>query len=84
MPTIQEMNSKMTLFYSKQTGEIKASCTGIQSMDFFGGNKIDYEIIYDFIVLDRDEYVLQNLSIFKIVDGVPKLKETPVDMSKYL
>ena len=84
MASIDEMNSKMTLFYSKQTGEIKASCGGIQNMSFFGENKVDFEIIYDFAVADKDDYVLQNLSLFKIVDGVPKLKETPIDLSKYL
>lgn len=84
MATIEEMESKMTIFYSKQTGEIKASCGGMQTMDFFGQNKVDYEIIYDFIVLDRDSYVLDNISIFKIVDGQVKLKQAPEDLSKYL
>ncbi len=84
MATIEDMEKKMTIFYSKQTGKIKAYCGGIQNMDFFGQNKIDFEIIYDFIVLAKDDYVLNNIDKFKIVDGVPKLKETPVDMSKYL
>lgn len=84
MPTIEEMEKKMTLFYSKQTGEIKASCGGIQDMNFFGTNKIDYEIIYDFIVVDKDEYVLNNIDKFKIVNGQVKLKEAPEDLSKYL
>ena len=84
MATIEEMNKKMTLFFSKKTGEIKASCGGIQNMSFFGENKVDFEIIYDFAVVDKDDYVLQNLSLFKIVDGVPKLKEAPIDLSKYL
>lgn len=84
MATIEEMNLKMTIFYSKQTGEIKASCGGIQNMNFFNENKIDYEIIYDFIVVDRDEYVLNNIDKFKVVDGQVKLKEKPMDLSKYL
>lgn len=84
MATIDEMKSKMTIFYSKQTGEIKASCGGIQDMNFFGSNKVDFEIIYDFIVLDRDSYVLENSDKFKIVDGKVKLKEAPEDLSKYL
>lgn len=84
MLTIEEMEKKMTLFYSKQTGEIKASCGGIQNMNFFGENKIDFEIIYDYIVVDRDEYVLNNIDKFKIVNGKVKLKEAPEDLSKYL
>lgn len=84
MATIDEMNKKMTIFYSKQTGDIKASCGGIQDMNFFEKNKIDYEIIYDFIVIDKDEYVLNNIDKFKIVDGKVKLKEAPEDLSKYL
>lgn len=84
MATIEDMEKKMTIFYSKQTGEIKAYCGGIQNMNFFGKNKIDYEIIYDFIVLDKDDYVLNNIDKFKVVDGQIKLKETPIDLSKYL
>lgn len=84
MATIEEMNSKMTIFYSKQTGEIKASCGGIQDMNFFGSNKIDFEIIYDFIVIDKDDYVLNNIDQFKIVDAKVKLKEAPEDLAKYL
>lgn len=84
MATIEEMNSKMTIFYSKQTGEIKASCGGIQDMNFFSENKIDYEIIYDFIVVDKDEYMMNNLNLFKVIDKKIKLKEKPIDLAKYL
>lgn len=84
MATIDEMNSKMTLFFSRQSGEIKASCGGIQDMNFFAENKIDYEIIYNYVVMDKDEYVLNNINKFKIVDGKVKLKEAPKDLSKYL
>jgi hypothetical protein len=31
--------TKLTLFYSKSTGDIKAFCTGTQSMNYFGSNK---------------------------------------------
>lgn len=84
MATIEEMNFKMTIFYSKQTGEIKAACGGIQDMNFFGKNRIDYEIIYDFIVVEKDDYVLNNINKFKVVDGQIKLKKAPEDLSKYL
>jgi len=82
MPTIEEMKTKMTIFYSKQTGEIKSIVVGIQDMNFFGESKIDFEIIYDFLVVDKDQYVLENLKSFTIINGELKLIST-VDLSKY-
>lgn len=84
MATIEEMEKKMTLYYSKQTGEIKAMCGGIQDMNFFGNNKVDYEIIYDYVVMDKDEYVLNNIDKFKVVDEQVKLKKAPENLDKYL
>lgn len=85
MPNIQEMQSKMTLFYSKQTKEIKCMATGIQDMSYFGDNEIDFNLIYDYIVVGMDEYVFNNASLFIIEDDRPILKEMPkVDYNKYL
>ena len=42
MPNIEEMQRKMTLFYSKQTKEIKCVATGIQDINYFGENKVDF------------------------------------------
>lgn len=72
----------MTLFYSKRTGEIKAYTTGITDMGYFGEDEKDFTIIYDFIVVERDDYVLDNVGQFKIIDGKIKLKET-VNLDKY-
>jgi len=80
---IEEHQSNMTLFYSKQTGEIKSYATGLQDMNYFGDNKVDFEIIYDFIVVEKDEYVLSNLDLFKIMDNKVILKEN-IDLSKYI
>ena len=66
MPTIEEMNSNMTIFYSKSSGDIKSLATGIQDMDMFGVNAADYSIIWDFVVLAIDDYVLKNPDQFKI------------------
>lgn len=79
----EEKTDKMTLFYSKQTGDIKGYTTGITDMGYFGNDEVDMEIIYDFIVADLDNYVLDNASQFKIVDRQIKLKEEP-DLEKYL
>lgn len=83
MATIEEMQEKMTIFYSKQTGEIKSALAGIQDMNFFGNNKVDFEIIYDFLVVDKDNYVIENLQLFNVVSGELKLKNT-IDLSKYI
>ncbi|SHH50200.1 hypothetical protein [Clostridium intestinale] len=83
MASLEEHEKSMTLYYSKRTGEITAFSTGIQDMSFFGDNKEDYEIIWDFIVLEKDTYVLENRDKFKVVDGAVKLKES-VDLTKYM
>lgn len=74
---------KLTIFYNKRTGSIKEMCSGEQTMDWFGDEKEDYEQIFDFIIVDYDGYVMQNLHQFEVVDGAIKLK-TNSDLSKYL
>lgn len=66
MATIAEMQSSMTLYYSKSSGDIKAFCTGIQDMSFFGSDSEDYSIIWDFVVLPLDNNVLDNFKNFTI------------------
>lgn len=66
MYTLSEYENSMTLFYSKRNGEIKCYSSGIQDMNYFGEDKADYEIIWDFIVKPVDEYVLKNIKLFKI------------------
>ena len=63
---IKTHQSNMTLFYSKKTGEIKSYATGIQDMNYFGNDKEDYTLIWDYIVIPRDDKVLRNLEMFKI------------------
>ncbi len=84
MATIEEMNMKMTLYYSKNTGEITQLITGISDMNIFGTNKDDFKIIWDYIVVEKDDYVIKNLSKF-IVNGNKELKiKENIDLSKYL
>ena len=81
--SIENYLSKMTLFYSKQDGQVVSFSTGIQDMTHFQDRAIDFELIYDFIVVDYDEYVLMNYEKFKVEDG--KLKFNITDsISKYL
>ena len=77
---IKSFDDKMTIFYSKTTGKIVATSTGIQSMDFFGENKEDYEKIYAFIVTEKDDFVLNNSINFKIENEQIK---SIIDLSKY-
>lgn len=77
------MEEKLTIFYNRRTGSIKEMCGGIQSMDWFGDEKQDYEQIFDFLIADYDEYILQNSHQFEVVDGKVKLKENN-DLSKYM
>ena len=35
-------------------------------MNYFGKDKEDYELIWDYVVIPRDEKVLRNLEMFKI------------------
>lgn len=67
MATLEEHANSMTLFYSASTGKIKCYCTGIQSMDYFGEDRDDYN--YNYIIVGYDEFVLKNISNFMVVDG---------------
>lgn len=76
-------DEKMTLFYSKRTGEIKNYVTGVSDMGFYGKDEEDYSLIIDYIIVDLDEYVLANFKQFKIADKNIKLKEN-MNLDKYL
>lgn len=73
--TLEEMNNSMTLFYMKRTGDIVNKATGVQDMKFYSDFEEDYNKIIDFIVLAKDEYVLNNIEKFKIIDKKLILKE---------
>ena len=75
--TIKNFESKITLFYSINTGEIKLTAGGIQDMSYFGPDAADFN--YNFLVIDKDDYSLSNLEKFIIQDNKVKLKEAPVN-----
>ena len=83
MATIEENKKKMTIFYMKSDGSIVNFSTGIQNMDFYGEHKEDYEKIYDFIVVDFDDYVMNNLKDFYVNTEENKLK-LKQNLSKYM
>lgn len=70
---LEEYKNKMTLFYSKRTGEIQTFCTGVQDMSLFGDNKEDYEMIWDFVVIDYNDAIFNNYSLFKVDTSTQKI-----------
>ena len=83
MATIEENKKKMTVFYMTSDGSIVNFSTGIQNMNFYGGHKEDYSLIYDCIVVDFDEYVMNNLKDFYVNTEENKLK-LKQNLSKYM
>jgi hypothetical protein len=81
MANIEEMKSKMTIYYNKRTGDISRIAGGIQDMSLFGVEEEDFKLIYDFIVIDDDIVVMRNMDKFKVENDKLKLNE---DLSKYL
>lgn len=72
------MEDKLTIFYNKRTGTIKELCGGEQDMNWFGDEAQDYELIFDFLVVDYDPFILQNYMNMEVVDGEIKMKEIKV------
>ena len=62
------MVDKMTVFYLKRSGKVKCLCTGEQSMEYFGDEKEEIEIIMDFIIVDYDDFVIKNYDCYKVID----------------
>ncbi|EHK2440939.1 hypothetical protein KCL46_000962 [Clostridium perfringens] len=79
--SIKNFEKKVTLFYSQSTGDIKLHAGGVQNMDYFGPEKDDYN--YKFIVVDKDDYLLNNLENFKVENGKVKLKNNDM-LAKYI
>ena len=64
------MFEKITLYYSKQTGEVKQYSTGECDMSFYGDDIVDYSIIYDYIVVDYDKFIENNFRYFTVINKV--------------
>jgi len=75
---IKEMEAKMTIFYSRSSGLITMAMTGIGDFDVFMEQAEDYKLIWDFVVVNKDEYVLYNYKNFIIENGEVKLKKDKV------
>ena len=84
MATIEEFNKNMTIFYSKRTGDIKGASSGIQDMSVYGEDCTDYSLIFSYIVLPIDDYVIRNIKQFKInidtkqLEMLPQVNQYPI------
>lgn len=79
--TIKEYEKFITLFYSLATGDIRLYAGGKQDMGYFGKEKDDYN--YGYIVVEKDDFLLNNLGAFSVIDGELQLKEDSF-ISKYV
>lgn len=77
------MENKLTIFFNKRTGIIKELCSGEQTMDWFGDEAQDYDLIYDFIRVDSDPFIFENYTQMQVVDGSLKLIQRNVP-DKYI
>ncbi|UBK99684.1 hypothetical protein KLF26_10775 [Clostridium perfringens] len=78
--SIDDFNKNMTLFYGKETGIIRNYSSGRVDLKFYGNEVGDFN--YDFIVVPKDDYVLNNLEKFIIKDDQLMIKPDP-NASKY-
>ena len=69
------MDKVLTIFYNKRTGKIKELCSGKQSFDWFGDEAQDYEQIFDFVIVEFDEYILENYMTMEIVDRKLRVRQ---------
>ena len=69
------MENELTIFFNRRTGIIKELCSGAQTMDWFGEEAQDFELIYDFIIVEFDQYILENYMSMKVVDRELKAKQ---------
>ena len=57
---------KMTIFYRKRNLQIVAAGQGEQTLRYFGEDIEDNSLIYDLLVLDYDEFVMNNCDYFHL------------------
>lgn len=72
------MEDKLTIFYNKRNGRIKELCGGEQDMNWFGDEAQDYELIFDYIVVDYDAYIIENYMNMKVVENKVKIIQSDV------
>lgn len=79
--SIKDFNKTMTIFFGKETGNIRDYAPGRQDLNYYGDEASDFN--YDFIVVEKDEYILNNLDKFMVQNKKLVLKPTDPQLSKY-
>ena len=64
--SLKEYENSMTIYYMKTDGVIIESQTGINNMTTFGVHELNYSLIYDFIVVEKEAFFLENRRYFKV------------------
>lgn len=81
---IDDFNSVMTVYYVKRTGAIKTIADGRQDMSLFGEEEFEYTQIWNYTVVEKDDFVRNNVSEFCVDLDTKELIYTPlIDTSKY-
>lgn len=81
---------KMTIFFKKRNLEIDKISTGEQTLVSYARMDLeDAQLVYDFIVLDYDDYAFNNIKNFNLVNtnGVMTLEmkeEYKVLLTRYI
>ncbi len=86
MPSMEDFQNSMTIFYFKKDGGINSYCTGISDMSTFGEYADEYALIIDYIVVPLDNTVLQYLHEFYVDLETKQIKIKQngfFDISKY-
>lgn len=63
------MREKMTIFFQKNTGNIKCVAdweTSIEDYFVEEGDKLDYALIWDTLIIDYNDSIFNNYSLFKV------------------
>ena len=72
------MEDKLTIYFNKRTGTIKELCSGTQDMSWFGDEQQDYGLIYDFVVVDNDRFIFENIQMLCVIDGQLKIQRPDI------
>lgn len=71
------MDDILTLFYMKKSGVIKCFCSGKQTLDYYGEEKVDVEPLMGFIYVNYDEFLINNLNSFRVLNGKVEMVNKP-------
>ncbi len=66
MANILEFKESMTVYYSLSTGVIRQVMGGVQDMSLYGDLQSDMELIQGYLVVPREQRVLDNSKLYKV------------------